>query len=64
MGYKKKVSVRLDERTSMLLSELSEMTKTKPSVIIRGIMQRGIDEMIDESGNWKMRNEKIEKGKR
>ncbi|WP_099146692.1 MULTISPECIES: hypothetical protein [Bacteroides] len=63
MEYKKRLSVRLDERTAMLLAELSEITKTSSSVIIRSIMQRGINELIDESGNWKIQNEKTEKGK-
>lgn len=62
MEYKKRLSVRLDERTAMLLAELSAMTKTSSSVIIRSIMQRGIDELIDESGNWKIQNEKNKKG--
>lgn len=63
MGYKKRLSVRLDERTAMLLAELSEITKTSSSVIIRSIMQRGINELIDESGNWKIQNEETQKGK-
>lgn len=63
MEYKKRLSVRLDERTAMLLAELSEITKTSSSVIIRSIMQRGINELIDESGNWKIQNEETKKGK-
>lgn len=63
MDYKKRLSIRLDERTAMLLSELSEITKTRSSVIIRGIMQRGINELIDEKGNWKILNEKDKNGK-
>lgn len=58
MGYRKRLSVRLDERTAMLLKELSSITQTSPSVIVRGIVQRGINELIDESGNWKTLNEK------
>lgn len=63
MEYKRRLSIRLDERTAMLLNELSVITKTSPSVIIRGIMQRGINELIDDTGNWKILNEKDKDGK-
>lgn len=58
MEYKKKISVRLDGRTAMLLNELSNITQTGTSVIIRGMVSRSIEELIDETGNWKMHNEK------
>lgn len=50
MDYKKRISVRLDERTAMLLNELSNLTNTSTSIIIRGMVHRSIDELIDESG--------------
>lgn len=55
---KKMINVRFDERTVMLLDELSDVTKTSVSVIVRGMVHRSIEELIDESGNWKMLNEK------
>lgn len=58
MEYKKRISIRLDERTAMLLNELSELTQTSTSIIIRGMVYRSIEELIDKSGNWKMQNEK------
>ncbi|MDY7252049.1 hypothetical protein QHG78_02055 [Bacteroides sp. A1-P5] len=42
----------------MLLNELSNITQTGTSVIIRGMVSRSIEELIDETGNWKMHNEK------
>lgn len=63
MDYKKRISVRLDERTAMLLNELSNLTNTSTSIIIRGMVHRSIDELIDEFGNWKMKNEKNKDGK-
>lgn len=54
---KKMINVRFDERTVMLLNELSDITKTSVSVIIRGMVYRSIEELIDKSGNWKLPNE-------
>lgn len=61
MGYKKRISLRLDERTAMLLNELSNITRTSASIIIRGMVNRSIEELIDDSGNWKLQNEKSKK---
>lgn len=58
MGNKRR-SIRFDERTWMLLTELSEKTGANISVIIRSMIIRGMDEIIDESGNIKI-NEKQE----
>ena len=58
MKYKKRINIRLDERTVMLLNELSEITETSKSIIIRGMVSRSIEELIDKSGNWKIQNEK------
>lgn len=54
---KKMINVRFDERTVMLLNELSDITKTSISVIVRGMVYRSIEELIDKSGNWKLPNE-------
>jgi len=54
----KKINVRFDERTVMLLNELSDITKTSISVIVRGMVYRSIEELIDKSGNWSLQNEK------
>lgn len=52
----KRITVRLDDRTSMLLNELSEMTGTTVSVIIRGIVQSRVESLLDKAGNWKINN--------
>lgn len=63
MEYKKCISIRLDERSAMLLNELSKITRTSTSIIIRGMINRSIEELIDKSGNWKIPNEKDKEGK-
>ena len=63
MEYKKRISTRLDERSAMLLNELSKITRTSTSIIIRGMVNRSIEELIDKSGNWKIPNEKDKEGK-
>lgn len=54
MKRNKRLVVRVDERTAMLVSELSEITGMNISVIIRGMVTRSIEGLIDESGNWKL----------
>lgn len=54
----KRASVRLDERTWMLLGELSSITGASVSVIIRSMVNRSMEELMDKSGNWKLGNEK------
>ena len=63
MEYKKRISIRLDERSAMLLNELSKITRTSTSIIIRGMVNRSIEDLIDKSGNWKIPNEKDKEGK-
>ena len=60
---KKMINVRFDERTVVLLNELSDITKTSISVIVRGMVYRSIEELIDKSGNWKLPNENNEERK-
>lgn len=60
MGNKRR-SVRFDERTWMLLNELSEKTGASISVIIRSILMRGLNDIIDESGNLKIDERQIQK---
>ncbi|GFZ38972.1 hypothetical protein [Bacteroides nordii] len=55
-------SVRFDERTWMLLNELSKKTGASISVIIRGMVIRGMDEIMDDSGNFKINEKPIQKG--
>ncbi len=57
---RRRISVRFDERTDMLLTELSAITGSKLSVIIRSIVQRGIEQLLDKAGNWKLNHEKQE----
>lgn len=56
MAKNKKLSARIDDRTHMLMSELSRMTGVSISVIARSMLKRCIDDLIDENGNWKKKN--------
>lgn len=55
---KDRITVRVDERTLMLLNELSNITGARRSVIIRSMIYRSIEEIIDKSGNWKIKDER------
>ena len=54
-------SIRFDERTWMLLKELSERTGSEVSVIIRGMVTRSIEALLDEAGNFKLDEDKAKK---
>lgn len=62
MGNKKQISIRLDARTRMLIDELSGITGMNRSVIVRSMVLRCVEELIDKSGNWKLKNEKSQEG--
>jgi predicted DNA-binding protein len=53
-------SVRFDERTWMLLNELSKKTETTVSVIIRSIVSYSIENLLDKDGNFNFDEEKEE----
>ncbi len=57
---KKRISIRFDDRTLMLLEELSSKTKVRVSVVIRSLVIKGIDEIIDETGNLKLNEKPIQ----
>ena len=56
----KSTSVRFDERTWMLLNELSKKTETPVSVIIRSIVLYSIENLLDKDGNFYFGEEKEE----
>lgn len=58
---KKKRTVRFDERTWMILNEVSRRTNASMSVIIRSLVMKGIDEITDEAGNLKIDEKQIQK---
>lgn len=60
MMRKKRISTRFNERTIMVLNELSERMHVKVSVIIRGLVIKGIDEITDASGNLKIDEKQIQ----
>lgn len=54
----KRKSIRFDDRTWMLLNELSRKTGANISVIIRSMVIRGLDKITDENGNLKINGQK------
>ena len=52
---KQQVTVRFNERTRMLLSELSRLTGTSVSAIVRHLVTVGLDKLMDKEGNWSIR---------
>lgn len=56
----KRRSVRFDEHTWMVLNEISHKTGVKISVVIRGLVMRGIDEITDKSGNLRLNEKQIQ----
>lgn len=63
MAKNKRLFFRIDDRTYMLMSELSAMTGVSMSVVARGMLKRCIDELLDDSGNWRKKNAKDKEGK-
>lgn len=51
MGNKTRISVRLSSRQMLLLDELSTMTDTSVSVIVRAFVDKSLESIVDEHGN-------------
>lgn len=47
-------SIRFDDRTWMLLQELSQKTQTSISVIVRSMVSHNIERLLDKAGNFKI----------
>lgn len=56
MAKNKKLFVRVDERMHMLITELSGIAGVSISVVVRGMLKRCIEGLLDEKGNWKRTN--------
>lgn len=50
--------VRLTDYTNMRISELVKITGQNKSVVIRSLIDRSIDELTDQDGNWKLNGKK------
>ena len=48
---RKRMSIRFDARTLMLLDEIATKTSTKRSVVIRTLIMKGINAILDDAGN-------------
>ncbi|WP_042372624.1 hypothetical protein [Bacteroides neonati] len=60
MGNKKR-SIRFDERTWMLLNELSDKTDSNISIVVRSLVKKGLNELIDDSGNIILNERQVQK---
>ena len=57
---KKRISIRFDDRTLMLLEELSNNTSVKVSVVVRSLVMKGINDIVDDAGNLKLDEKPIQ----
>ena len=48
---RKRMSIRFDARTLMLIDEIATKTNTKRSVVIRTLIMKGINAILDDAGN-------------
>ncbi|MDR1582082.1 MAG: hypothetical protein LBS55_02295 [Prevotellaceae bacterium] len=60
---KRRVSVRMDERTLMLLSEMAEMCGLNMSFIIKYLIKKEIDSVLDEGGYIDLSRKDVPTGK-
>lgn len=54
MKKKNTLSIRVDERTTMLLNELSSLTGKNISVLSRVFIMKGLNDMLDNEGYIKL----------
>lgn len=54
--------VRFNPYTDLKINELMQITGQNKSVVIRTLVDRSLNELTDDQGNWKI-NEKSTKGK-
>lgn len=54
--------VRFNPYTDLKINELMQITGQNKSVVIRTLVDRSLNELTDDKGNWKI-NEKSTKGK-
>lgn len=59
MGNKKR-SIRFDERTWMILNELAEKTDANISIVVRGLVTKGLNSLIDKDGNLRLNEKQIQ----
>jgi predicted DNA-binding protein len=57
---KKRISIRFDDRTLMLLEELSNKTSAKVSVVVRSLVMKGINDIMDDTGNLKLDEKQVQ----
>lgn len=51
-NMKKMQAVRLDERMRLQIREIAELTQSTPSIVIRMLIRRAINEVTDDEGNY------------
>ena len=51
MGKDRRFTIRLDERTGLILDELSEKTGANRSRLVCALLQKSVEELLDKEGN-------------
>lgn len=54
MTKNRRLSIRIDERTGLILDELSNKLDTNVSRIICALLQKSVEELVDKDGNLKI----------
>lgn len=57
---RRRISIRFDDRTLMLLEELSNKTSAKVSVVVRSLVMKGINDIMDDTGNLKLDEKQVQ----
>ena len=57
---KRRISIRFDDRSLMLLEELSNKTSAKVSVVVRSLVMKGINDIMDDTGNLKLDEKQVQ----
>jgi len=47
----RKITIRVDDRTDLILSELAQLCGSEKSAIIRALITMQFDKIVDEKGN-------------
>ena len=57
-----RISIRFTSRQLMLLTELSGLTDKSVSVLIRALVESGLESIMDDEGNFNVPDRKDDEG--
>lgn len=61
MKEDKRITVRFDDRTWLLLGEIASRTGQKVYTVVRGLVMHSIEQLLDEKGNLHLYEKKEDK---